>query len=623
MFESTKEDLKRLLESADKCELQLPDFQRDWVWNDEDIKSLLASISRGFPVGAILVLRTGGEVDFKPRPIAGVTDKSAQPKELLLDGQQRITSLYQTLYSQSPVHTVDHKGAGVKRYYYVNIREAAAEDADFDELIINVPANRMRMKPFGREAELDLSTKELEYENHMFPVNQVWDWHNWVYGWRDFWKQRGEDVWHLEQPFVQGTLERMLRYEVPIIRLSEKNTRQAICLVFEKVNVGGKKLDAFELLTAIFAADRFDLRHDWLGSPKDGAAGRLTRIQGLQTRQHVLDELASTDFLQACTILHTRARRMAVAEEGKEGRELPQVSCKRETMLRLPVDAYKQYADGIEDGFRQAGRFLNQQKIVWQRDVPYPPQLVALAAAFALLGKRAHSAAATAKLERWYWCGVLGEQYGSGTETKIARDVPQLVAWIDGDEVEPWTVQNAFFQEDRLDFLRMRLSAAYKGMHALLMRHGCRDFISGDPTDLMTVHQDDIDIHHIFPKKWCRDNGLENSPLSYDSIINKSPLSARSNRMIGGQAPSEYLRGIEQDQGISPEQLDDILRSHLIEPEYLRADNFEAFYRARKAALAALVEEAIGKPIQREAEADESHYPPPTSIEEDMLEQVQ
>ena len=60
-------------------------------------------------------------------------------------------------------------------------------------------------------------------------------------------------------------LERIERYKMPIIRLDRKNSREAICLVFEKVNVGGKKLDAFELVTAIYAADQFDLREDWNG----------------------------------------------------------------------------------------------------------------------------------------------------------------------------------------------------------------------------------------------------------------------------------------------------------------------------------------------------------------------
>lgn len=624
MFESTKEDLKKLLEYVDKGELQLPDFQRDWVWTDEDIRGLLASVSRGFPVGAILTLRTGGpHVDFKPRPIAGVDDKGVKPAELLLDGQQRITSLYQALFSKKAIHTTDAKGNGVKRFYYVNIKAACAEEADFDDLIVSVPETRIRMKPFGREAELDLSTPEHEYEHHMFPINRVSDWHHWVFGWRDYWRDHGDDLHNIEQPFVKGVLERIVSYEMPIIRLSEKNSREAICLVFEKVNVGGKKLDAFELLTAIFAADRFDLRHDWLGSAKTGEVGRRERIQDPVKRQRVFDELKSTDFLQACTILHTMDRHAAAKAEApnRKDRDLPQVSCKRDTMLRLPVDAYKRYADDIEEGFRRAGRFMNQQKIMWQWDVPYPPQMVALAATFALLGKKAHSATATDKLERWFWCGVLGELYGSATETKLARDVPQLVRWIEGDQEEPWTVQNAYFQVDRLDYLKVRNSAAYKGMHALLMRHGCRDFISGDQADFMTMQRDEIDIHHIFPRKWCADNAVDESQTVVDAIVNKSPLSRLSNQIIGGSAPSKYLAKIEAEYEISPKQMDDILRSHLIEPEHLRNDDFPSFYTARKAALADLVRQTMGgEHVVGEEMEEEPHYPTPDSIEEDLLE---
>jgi len=622
MFESTKEDLKKLLEYAHNCELQLPDFQRDWVWKDDDIRGLLASVSRGYPVGAILTLRTGGEVDFTPRPISGVEDKKRDPDELLLDGQQRITSLYRTLFAQDPVHTVDEKGNGVKRYYYIDIRAAVSEEADFDDLIVSIPETKKRLGPFGREVELDLSSREKEFEHHMFPVNQISNWHDWIYDWRDYWSAQGESVQDLDKAFVKGALDRIQRYEMPIIRLSEKNSRQAICLVFEKVNVGGKKLDAFELLTAIFAASTFDLRHDWLGNPAEDTPGRRQRIQGTETRQRVFDSLASTDFIQACTLLHTRALREAAAQQGKEGRELPQVSCKRDTMLRLPVEAYKAYNDAVEEGFRQAGKFLNRQKIVWERDVPYPPQMVALAAVYALLGDKLHSAEAVNKLERWFWCGVLGELYGSATETKLARDVPQLVAWIEGAEEEPWTVYNAYFQIDRLDQLRVRNSAAYKGLHALLMRRGCRDFISGAEADLMTIHQEEMDIHHIFPKRWCRTNGFEDGALDVDSIINKSALSARSNRMIGGDAPSVYLRRIEDEQGLSSKQLDDILRSHLIEPEHLRNDEFPAFYEARKAALAELVSEAMGTEVAREAGDEETHYPTPTPVAEDLLEEA-
>ena len=210
---------------------------------------------------------------------------------------------------------------------------------------------------------------------------------------------------------------------------------------------------------------------------------------------------------------------------------------------------------------------------------------------------------------------MLGEYYGSATETKIARDVPQLIRWMQGGE-EPRTVWDTYFQIDRLDSLRMRLSAAYKGLHALLMREGCRDFISGKPVDLMTVYSDPLDIHHIFPRKWCDDRGID--PNLYNSIVNKTALSAGSNREIGGNAPSEYLARIERKYRFEPDQLDMILRTHLIDPDALRADDFEAFYASRKQALANLAQAAQGKAVITEQEVEQS-LPDPEMREADKL----
>src|ERR1700722_15932924 len=96
-FQTNPFDLNQLLEDCQHGTLQLPDFQRSWVWDEERIKSLIASISRAFPVGALMTLEGGGAANFKPRPVEGAADaaKHAHPQSLLLDGQQRMTSLYQ------------------------------------------------------------------------------------------------------------------------------------------------------------------------------------------------------------------------------------------------------------------------------------------------------------------------------------------------------------------------------------------------------------------------------------------------------------------------------------------------------------------------------------------------
>jgi len=77
-FKTNPVSLKELLEDCHSGKLQLPDFQRSWVWDEERIKSLIASISRAFPVGALMSLETGGPVEFKPRTVEGAPDWSQQ-----------------------------------------------------------------------------------------------------------------------------------------------------------------------------------------------------------------------------------------------------------------------------------------------------------------------------------------------------------------------------------------------------------------------------------------------------------------------------------------------------------------------------------------------------------------
>src|SRR5664280_907942 len=133
-------------------------------------------------------------------------------------------------------------------------------------------------------------------------------------------------------------------------------------------------------------------------------------------------------------------------------------------------------------------------------------------------------------------------------------------------------VSETMFRADRLKTMRMRLSAAYKGMNALLMKEGAQDFRSGQEFDHTVFFGENVDIHHIFPQDWCRKGGIK--PDTFDSIINKTPLSYRTNRIIGGIAPSEYLakleKGNEANPSIQREKLDAYLMSHLIDPSRLR-----------------------------------------------------
>ncbi len=600
-FQTNPFDLHKLLEDCHRGIIQLPDFQRSWVWDEDRIKSLIASVSRAFPVGALMSLDTGGPVNFKPRTVEGAPPESKQvaPQSLLLDGQQRMTSLYQVTLRGKVVETVTPKNKKVKRWFYVDIRKALDQSADREEAIVGVPEDRVIRTDFGREAVLDLSTAENEYAALMYPVSQVFDWDKWQDGFDKHWRgDQYEAVREEFRAFKRQVLENFKYYRVPVITLDRSTSKEAVCVVFEKVNTGGKALDAFELVTAMYAASGHELRKDWYGD--DGTKGRHRRLaeklrpDGAETG--IIAGVSNTDFLQAISLFHTRERRRAAEAAGKQGKELPAVSGNRQALLNLPLEEYKRFETQVERGFEQAAKFLHMLHIYRIFDLPYQSQIVPLAAILADIGDAWEHEANRAKLVRWYWNGVFGELYGSAVETRIARDFMEVPVWLKGGP-EPSTVSETMFRADRLKTMRMRLSAAYKGMNALLMKEGAQDFRSGQKFDHTIFFGENVDIHHIFPQDWCKKQGIK--PSVYDSIINKTPLSYRTNRIIGGVAPSEYLSKLESGNSTTPKinsvNLDGFLKSHLIDPLLLRADSFDKFMVDRQKKLLSLIERATGR----------------------------
>jgi hypothetical protein len=610
-FKTNPIDLIELLEDCHRGKLQLPDFQRSWVWDEDRIKSLIASISRAFPVGALMTLDTGGEVNFKPRPVEGAPAevKSVAPQSLLLDGQQRMTSLYQVTLRGKVVETVTPKNKKVKRWFYIDIRKALDATVDREEAIVGVPEDRIIRTDFGREVVLDLSTPVGEYAALMYPVTQVFDWDRWQDGFDKCWRgDEHEAMRETFRAFKRQVLESFKSYRVPVISLDRSTSKEAVCVVFEKVNTGGKPLDAFELVTAMYAADGHELRKDWYGD--DEHKGRHQRfvdtLRPADSESGIIAGVSNTDFLQAISLFYTRARRREAESAGKTGKELPAVIGNRQALLNLPLAAYKQYEKHVEHGFVQAAKFLHMLHIYRIFDLPYQSQIVPLAAIIADIGDAWEHEANRAKLVRWYWNGVFGELYGSAVESRIARDFMEVPRWLQGGP-EPSTVSETIFRADRLKTMRMRLSAAYKGVNALLMKEGAQDFRSGQKFDHTVFFGENVDIHHIFPQDWCKKQGIK--PAIYDSIINKTPLSYRTNRIIGGVAPSEYLakleRGDAQTPAIEQSRLDGYLQSHLINPTILRSDDFETFMADRQKRLLGLIEQATGKAAYSGEEPEE------------------
>ncbi|MCR5192499.1 MAG: DUF262 domain-containing protein [Bacteroidales bacterium] len=589
-------DLRILLDNIEQGNTQLPEFQRSWVWDDKKICKLIESLTSGFPMGALMFLEYGGDsVRFKYRLFTGVgKDKqTVTPNDLVLDGQQRLTTLYQVLKSKGATETrVDtNRDKIIHRYYYLDILKCIDPNADRLEAVISIPENKRLTTNIGRDVTLDLSTSEMEYENMMFPLNIVFsqvETNNWMMGLFQYYKF-DQTVCTQYNQFMTSVLQSITSYKIPVIQLTKDTSREAVCQIFENVNTGGVPLTVFELVTAMFAAEEFDLRKDWeyiknYFAGDDGYAplGRPKK------NNYLLWDVEETNFLQAVTLLVSYQNSIKNSELA--------VSCKKRDVLKLKLSDYKAVRDAVVKGFDDAANFLIHQGVHSEYLIPYVSQYIPLASIFAYDNTHNHVLSTQAnldKLARWYWCGVFGELYGSANETRYALDIVEVFRWIAGGDV-PDTVSRASFLATRLLSLQTRNSAAYKGVLSLILKQTPLDFMTAQQMSIASYLEEETDIHHIFPAHYCEEHKLPEK--KWNSVINKTCIYASTNRSIGGRAPSEYIVTMA-NKGLSQDVIDKALSSHLLAPKLLRTDDFDGFITDRASKLLDCIATAMGKPV--------------------------
>lgn len=573
-------ELSELMREVSTGKEQLPEFQRGWTWDNDRIRGIIASLSQGYPMGAIMRLEYGNEnVRFKYRTIEGVTVTGVTPEFLILDGQQRLTSMYRATCCKEPVETTTEKGKEIKRFYYLDIKKCLDESEDRVDAVIAVPSDRKIKTNFDRDVVLDLSTRELEFEHEMFPINIIFD-SNAREDWADGYKEYHEyDKAFMEKykQFRTQVIDTIVGYKLPVITLGKETPREAVCKVFENVNTGGVPLTVFELVTATFATYDFDLRKDWIEC-RDKIRGK-----GETLNTDVMEGVDETSFLTAITLYTTYLSDKMT-------------TCKKKDVLALNFEDYKKNRDILLEGYKMARKFLFQQYVFRKRDLPYTTQLIPLSAICAVIRTATFNLPSTQKiLAKWFWCGIMGEMYGGANETRYATDIEDVVADIQGKDSQNRTINAAYFSATRLLSLQTRNSAAYKGIMALVYREQCRDFMQGITMDIVKSMDESPDIHHIFPEAYCKKMGLDKT--KWNSIVNKTPLLPASNRQIGGDAPSVYSGNIMKKAEIDEVELRFRIESHLVNYDYLIADDFDHYFIARAKAILKVIEAAMGKTI--------------------------
>ena len=549
MFEDTNpRDLKELLAQIHSADSVLPEFQRDFVWDPSATRELIISIAKGFPAGSILRIRNTNNL-FAFRAFENAPPLNGKrPVYLVLDGQQRLTSLYQAFYGVG-----DHR-------YFINIKKLLNGE-DVDECITSERHNRPYAK---RYTGIDNQAADL-----IAPLSILARGDSGFYDWmRKVSRILGGDdasaVLGLQDE-LQLIADRWIKtidgYRFPVVTLSDNTDAEAVCTIFETLNRTGVKLTAFDLLTARFWHQDINLRGLW-----DDAKQEHPILEQMEIDPYYL--------LQAMSLC---------------ARKPP--GCKRSEVLSLESDAFRYWWPKVVGGYADTLTILQEDcGVLAPRWLPYAAIPIPMAAIQANASSISGPTigANRKQLVRWYWCSVLNQTYDNPPNSQAAKDFGELQRWLDGGD-DPESVAN--FNIDRvgdLHTITFRQRALYRGLMGLVLRNSPRDFHKGALITGEAIQSQKIDDHHIFPDAYLREQGK-----SGDYILNRTLIDSETNKKIGKNAPSVYIPEIESALQV-PSTASDLFESHFCSLSHLNADDFEGFIAAREQKFREAIAEVTG-----------------------------
>ena len=575
-FTTPSYSLIDLFARAERGELQLPDFQRDYIWDVDRIRTLITSVLRGYPIGSFLALDTrNSPVRFKPRPLAGLDVGSVEPGLLLLDGQQRLTSLYHAFKREGVIPTVDYRGESIQRRFYVDVRAAVASDPMPVEAVFAVDTEGRVRSHFGPEIEGGITSREDMLRHGVIPVSLL------------MWKQANDLLVdmaaneELREPvklFQNEVLRWLPAYDVPVIRVDRSTSRVGVGQIFAHANSAGVQMDVFELLTAMFANE----------DPDFVLADHWAKVEQTLREHPALDEIGRIEFFRALALLITSRNGHATGHRGD--------------ILTISLQDYLAHVDEMTAAFVKAAEFLTQRCILGSDQVPYASQLVPLATILARLAEHPgvlEGEQARDRLNRWFWSGVFGELYGAHAPTiRAGLDVQEVTPWVLGEtEVEPRTVADAEFRESRL-LSANEDSGVYRGLFALLMARGARDWRTGKAFDEETVAELRPRFHTVFPPVYLQRMGVD--VQASESVLNRTPMGRRTDVVIENNEPRRYLPRLQSKSLLDDAEFDAVIVGHEMCPQYLLASNWEAFEADRRSRFVGMIEYAMDKPVIRD-----------------------
>jgi len=535
--------LLELVNRAYNGEVMLPDFQRNFVWTRFDIEELIRSILEDIFIGTFLILETDTQnPPFKTIFVLGAekVNKHIQPKPhiLILDGQQRLTSLFYAIYSPD----IPLKNTETAYAFFIDLSKLAEDNVD--EAIFSWSKNWKEYRSILEHyKEYDYSKLK---ERKLLPLTIFSDSSKFFEAWysEPNYQESFNDTEEAKKVF--SYLKRFLDYQIITLTLglSYNNKPEEIASLFERINKTGVKLSTYDLLVARLYKF-IKLREEW-----EFVYEQNPNIQKLASRIDNTDVPYS--FIQALVLSKDKsikAKDMIKIDETILNKDLwdKVVELTENKVLKLMFEINKYGIADVEQ---------------W---LPYYPT-VTLMIAFYLK----HNHPDIDKLNMWYWSSIFSERYSGSTDTMMMRDFREVSHWFEDNSKIPEVVEQIRVQLStgayRLRDVKRIGSSRYKGVFNLLFKNEAKDFYQPE-----NLSYNNLEDHHIFPKNFLEDQKVN---VDFDTVLNRTLIFNSTNRKISNKSPAEYIREIieiQKGKGFSEieaeSKVKDILKAHFIDEE--------------------------------------------------------
>lgn len=525
-------------------EIVLPEFQRGYVWTRDQVRKFALALYKRYPTGHLLIWKTA-----KPGGVRGATSKTGQYSQLLLDGQQRLTTLYVFF-------------EGVPPPFYGGERL-------FFELYFNVQTEEFR---FWQKTLMDGNPAWISVQSFLKEgLNKLLD--------------RLDKMGELEKILVQNNLARFNRldsirnysYQVDFLT-SEELTVKDVVEIFNEVNSAGTPLTKADLALAhmctVWPEARMVLRNFSAAMGSNGFGIDL-------------------DFLVRCIAAVASGSVLLEGSFYRVGEEDLKAAWKKvAASFEYLVDVLRHdaYIDSLND-------------------LPTRSVLLPITVYLARTGTSFTSVTQEARFIRWMFLAGIWARYSGSTESTLQKDVSLLGNPDPTVALEEAILgERGRLALESSDILGKGAATAVGKMSYIVARaNNGKDWFTGQKLYKREIGKSNgLEDHHIFPRTVLYKSGYDTTKdrRVVNEVANRAFLTKPANQKIRAAKPGNYLPLVQK---LYPGALQ--AQSVPMDPELWEVENYQAFLVARSKLLAAQINAFLESLVPADAIINRDHIP--------------